>query len=102
MRVGAHFKDKMVVRPYTPTRPILPEEDDVSSGKYDHVIFVARLMLIVLQGTFDLVVKVYFPHADPYYPPGGTLSNYLDTMEEGDAIDVKGPEGLIEYGRHNN
>ncbi|KAJ3045290.1 hypothetical protein HDV00_011162 [Rhizophlyctis rosea] len=76
IRVGAHFKDKMVVRPYTPTRPIVPEEDD---------------------GTFDLVVKIYFPHSDPYYPPGGCLSNYLDTMEEGDAIDVKGPEGMIEY-----
>ncbi|KAJ3051221.1 hypothetical protein HK097_007808 [Rhizophlyctis rosea] len=71
----------MVVRPYTPTRPIVPEEDD---------------------GTFDLVIKIYFPHSDPYYPPGGCLGNYLDTMEEGDAIDVKGPEGLIEYDGSGN
>ncbi|RUS31622.1 hypothetical protein BC938DRAFT_477430 [Jimgerdemannia flammicorona] len=28
--VGAHFKDKMVIRPYTPVRPIIPKEDDVS------------------------------------------------------------------------
>ncbi|KAJ3294255.1 hypothetical protein HK104_003791 [Borealophlyctis nickersoniae] len=81
IRVGAHFRDKMVVRPYTPTRPVGLDIDEDD-------------------GTFDLVVKIYFPHTDPYYPPGGLLSNYLDTMDVGDAIDIKGPEGLIEYDGH--
>ncbi|KAI9025731.1 hypothetical protein DFJ74DRAFT_48693 [Hyaloraphidium curvatum] len=76
LRIGVHFKDKMVQRMYTPTRPILPEEED---------------------GTFDLVVKIYLPNTDPRYPPGGLISNYLDTMEPGDRIDVRGPEGYIEY-----
>lgn len=46
------------------------------------------------------MIKVYFPNTDPRYPPGGLVSNYLDTMEIGDRIDVKGPEGFIEYDGH--
>jgi len=55
--IGIHFDDKMVFRPYTPTKPILPAEDD---------------------GTFELVVKTYFPDKSA---PGGTLGNYLDAMK---------------------
>ncbi|RDW90093.1 uncharacterized protein DSM5745_01868 [Aspergillus mulundensis] len=43
-------------------------------------------------GTFDLVVKIYFPDEDQ---PGGTLSNILDCMREGEEIEVKGPSGAI-------
>jgi nitrate reductase (NAD(P)H) len=81
LRIGVHFKDKMVVRSYTPTRPIIQDEDD---------------------GSFDLVVKIYFPQKDPFYPPGGIISNFLDTMIDGDTIDVKGLEGMIEYDGNGN
>ena len=60
--IAVHFKDQAVLRPYTPTRPVLPEEED---------------------GTFDLLVKTYLPSDSGPFPPGGTVSNYLDCMEEG-------------------
>ncbi|KZT29931.1 hypothetical protein NEOLEDRAFT_1153772 [Neolentinus lepideus HHB14362 ss-1] len=79
LAIGVHFKDRMVVRPYTPTRPIFASEDD---------------------GTFDLVVKSYFPDEKGKFPPGGTVGNYLDCLEEGEQIDVKGPMGeIIYYGK---
>lgn len=40
LQLGFHFKDRLVIRPYTPTRPIFEKEED---------------------GTFDLVVKTYPP-----------------------------------------
>ena len=67
--------DAMVVRPYTPIRPVLPDEED---------------------GTFQILVKTYFPNESPF-PPGGTVSNWLDILEIGDEMDVKGPTGEIEY-----
>ncbi|KAL4909793.1 hypothetical protein BDW74DRAFT_173285 [Aspergillus multicolor] len=73
VQVGFHFQDRLVMRSYTPIRPILPSDDD---------------------GTFDLVVKTYFPDEDQ---PGGTLSNILDCMREGEEIEVKGPSGAIRY-----
>ncbi|CDO76150.1 hypothetical protein BN946_scf185027.g13 [Trametes cinnabarina] len=76
MAVAVHFKDKAVVRSYTPVRPILPSEDD---------------------GTFDLLVQTYFPDADSVFPPGGTMTNYLDCMDEGESVDVRGPVGGIIY-----
>ncbi|KAL1957591.1 hypothetical protein VTO42DRAFT_5702 [Malbranchea cinnamomea] len=71
--VGFHFYDKIVSRPYTPTRPILESEQ---------------------QGTFNLVVKTYFPTRDQ---PGGTMGNILDQLREGEEVEVKGPVGDIEY-----
>ncbi len=50
--VAAMIDGKEVVRPYTPTRPATREEDD---------------------GTFELVIKVYFPKDRV---PGGKLSMY--------------------------
>lgn len=73
VQIGFHFRDKLVFRPYTPTRPILSNEED---------------------GTFDLVVKTYFP--DPGQP-GGTMSNILDCLQEGEKVEVKGPSGDIRY-----
>jgi nitrate reductase (NAD(P)H) len=73
LQIGFHFKDRLVVRPYTPTRPILESEED---------------------GTFDLVVKTYFPSSAQ---PGGTMSNILDCLQEGEEVEVKGPAGEIRY-----
>ncbi|KAL4887579.1 hypothetical protein BJY04DRAFT_212609 [Aspergillus karnatakaensis] len=73
IQIGFHFKDQLVFRSYTPVRPITEEEDD---------------------GTFDLVVKTYYPDAGQ---PGGTMSNILDCMAEGEEVEVKGPTGEIVY-----
>lgn len=75
VQIGIHMKDAMVARSYTPTRPVLPNEDD---------------------GTFDLLIKTYFANEGPF-PPGGTASNYLDVMTEGEELDIRGPTGEIEY-----
>lgn len=73
IQLGFHFKDKMVIRSYTPTRPILPSEED---------------------GTFQLVVKTYFPDDNQ---PGGAMSNILDCMPIGEEIEIRGPTGDISY-----
>lgn len=73
VQVGFHFEDRLVVRPYTPVRPVLHGEDD---------------------GSFDLVVKTYYPDENQ---PGGTMSNILDCLREGEEIEVKGPSGEIRY-----
>jgi nitrate reductase (NAD(P)H) len=73
LQLGFHFSDRLVVRPYTPTRPIFEKEED---------------------GTFDLVVKTYRPDQSQ---PGGTMSNILDCLRPGEEIEVKGPTGEIKY-----
>ncbi len=63
-----------VVRPYTPVRPVHQSEED---------------------GTFDLVVKIYFPSNGI---PGGKMSfGILNGLKQGDCLRVKGPEGLVRY-----
>ena len=49
------------------------------------------------QGHFDLLIKVYRKNEHPNFPEGGWMSQYLDSMSIGDVIDVKGPNGRIEY-----
>lgn len=73
VQLGFHFRDRLVFRPYTPVWPILSSQDE---------------------GTFDLVVKTYYP--DPGQP-GGTMSNILDCLREGEVVEVKGPSGQIRY-----
>lgn len=73
IQLGFHFKDRMVIRSYTPTRPVLQSEED---------------------GTFELVVKTYFPNEDQ---PGGAMSNILDCMPIGEEIEIRGPTGEIKY-----
>ncbi|KAL4757673.1 putative nitrate reductase [Aspergillus foveolatus] len=73
IQIGFHFKDQLVFRSYTPVKPIMEEEED---------------------GTFDLIVKTYYP--DPGQP-GGTMSNILDCLAEGEEVEIKGPAGEIVY-----
>jgi cytochrome-b5 reductase len=49
------------------------------------------------RGHFDLLIKVYRKREHPQFPEGGWMSQYLDSMNIGDVIDVKGPNGRIEY-----
>ena len=45
----------------------------------------------------DLVVKVYFKNVHPKFPDGGKMSQYLENMNIGETIDVRGPSGLLVY-----
>lgn len=73
IQFGFHFKDKMVIRSYTPTRPVMPSQED---------------------GTLELVVKTYFPDDKQ---PGGAMSNILDCMPLGEEVEIRGPTGEIAY-----
>ena len=79
IQFGFHFKGQMLqmlIRSYTPTRPVMPKEED---------------------GTLDLVVKTYFPDERQ---PGGAMSNILDCIPIGEEIEIRGPTGEISY--HGN
>ena len=38
----------------------------------------------------------------PKYPAGGKMSQHLESLEIGDYIDVRGPNGLLEYKGQGN
>ncbi|XP_071100019.1 NADH-cytochrome b5 reductase 3-like isoform X1 [Haliotis cracherodii] len=69
----ARIDGQLVIRPYTP----VSSDDD--------------------KGYMDLVIKVYFKNVHPKFPEGGKMSQYLEKMEIGDFIDVRGPNGLLMY-----
>lgn len=71
--VCATIGDKLCMRAYTPTSSV----DEV--------------------GYFDLLVKIYFGGANPSFPKGGLMSQYLDSLALGSMLDIKGPLGHIEY-----
>ncbi|KAH9920934.1 uncharacterized protein B0H18DRAFT_1190512 [Fomitopsis serialis] len=79
VQIAVHFKDQAVMRSYTPVHPVLPHEED---------------------GTIHLLVKTYMPSEGGSFPPGGTVSNYLDCMEDDEEIDIRGPTGGIKYLGH--
>jgi nitrate reductase (NAD(P)H) len=85
VQLGFHMKDRMLIRAYTPTKPILP---DGKSGDDEHKDFRDG------NGTFELTVKTYFPNDDQ---PGGAMSNILDCMPIGEEIEIRGPTGEITY-----
>lgn len=78
--IGQHislkFTDKegkLVQRSYTP----VSSDDDV--------------------GYVDFVIKVYFANVHPKFPDGGKMSQYLESMNIGDSMEMKGPKGNLEY-----
>lgn len=87
--VGFHMRDSMLVRSYTPTRPLLPaakdSKDDVGG---ENQRFQDG------NSTFDLTVKTYFPDENQ---PGGTMSNILDCIPIGEDVEIRGPTGDIVY-----
>lgn len=93
LHAGFHLIDSMLTRQYTPTRPTLPvpEQARRDSGYADNENYHDG------EGSFDLTVKTYFPSDEQ---PGGAMSNILDTIPIGEEVDVKGPDGEIEY--HGN
>lgn len=73
MFIQSRINDKLVMRAYTP----------VSSD--------ADL------GHFTLCIKVYFAGVHPKFPEGGKMSQYMEEMELGDLLRVKGPLGHFDY-----
>ncbi|KAH6687912.1 nitrate reductase [Plectosphaerella plurivora] len=94
--LGFHMKDKMLVRSYTPTRPVLPPPKGIAT-KLPHKNGNGEKKHDDPRdgdGTFQLVVKTYFPTPEQ---PGGAMSNILDCMPLGEAVEIRGPTGEIEY-----
>ncbi|PXF50055.1 Nitrate reductase [NADH] [Gracilariopsis chorda] len=48
-------------------------------------------------GTFTLCIKVYFAGVHPKFPEGGKMSQYMERMDIGDMLKVKGPLGHFDY-----
>ncbi|ELW64408.1 NADH-cytochrome b5 reductase 3 [Tupaia chinensis] len=71
--LSARVDGNLVIRPYTP----VSSDDD--------------------KGFVDLVVKVYFKDTHPKFPAGGKMSQYLESMQIGDTIEFRGPNGLLVY-----
>lgn len=69
----AHINKRVVMRPYTP------------------------VSLCEQRGCFDLVVKVYRSGCSTVFPDGGLMSQYLDSLEPGDSVEVQGPRGRFFY-----
>ncbi|KAM3933721.1 NADH-cytochrome b5 reductase 1 [Leptodactylus fuscus] len=49
------------------------------------------------KGYVDLIIKVYFKDQNPDFPEGGKMSQYLDNLSIGEAIEFQGPKGLFLY-----
>jgi Na+-transporting NADH:ubiquinone oxidoreductase subunit NqrF len=72
--IRASVNDKAVIRAYTPITPSYSQP-----------------------GFFDLLIKVYFKNVHPKFPNGGIMTQYLESLNIGDKIDVKGPLGSFVY-----
>ncbi|RMX88701.1 hypothetical protein D0869_01431 [Hortaea werneckii] len=99
IQLGLHMRDKMLIRSYTPTRPLVAPRrptnrvTEAASDKEDN----EEKALEDGQGTFELVVKTYFPNDQT---PGGAMSNLLDCMQVGERCEIRGPTGEIVYKGH--
>ena len=88
---GFHLRDKMLIRPYTPTKPVLPRESGVDD--------LDDKELHDGSGTFQLTVKTYFPDDEQ---PGGALSNIFAAMSIGEDVEMRGPLGDVIYNGHGH
>ncbi|KAL0625472.1 NADH-cytochrome b5 reductase 3 [Plecturocebus cupreus] len=43
------------------------------------------------------ILQVYFKDTHPKFPAGGKMSQYLESMQIGDTIEFRGPNGLLVY-----
>lgn len=116
VQLGFHFKDRMLIRSYTPSRPLLPALDCQVNKNNDHTTWHAGENdtqkdrdgsfnlhqhggLRDGDGTFDLTVKTYFPDENQ---PGGAMSNILDCIPIGEEVEIRGPTGSIVYNGSGN
>ncbi|TKA71910.1 hypothetical protein B0A55_07200 [Friedmanniomyces simplex] len=95
IQLGFHMEDKMLIRSYTPTRPLLPDPKDHDQSSQQNGASDGEVRAMQDgAGTFELVVKTYFPSAEQ---PGGAMSNILDCIPIGEEVEVRGPTGEITY-----
>lgn len=98
IQLGFHLKDKMLIRSYTPTKPLLPDPKSQKPQKNASGTYSASLKEVSSlqdgRGTFELVVKTYFPTSQQ---PGGAMSNILDCIPLNSEIEIRGPTGEIVY-----
>ncbi|KAM0205836.1 hypothetical protein ACHAQI_008843 [Fusarium lateritium] len=93
VQIGFHMLDRMLIRSYTPTKPLLPTPAEDGGVNGD------AKALRDGDGTFELTVKTYFPDENQ---PGGALSNILDGMPIGEEVELRGPTGEIIYNGNGN
>lgn len=49
-------------------------------------------------GWFELVIKVYFKNVHPKFPDGGKVTQYLETVEVGQSVQIgAAPKGMFDY-----
>lgn len=102
IQIGFHFEDRMLVRSYTPTRPLLPKAKSDKQGTKANGHDDGKRSHTSMRdgdGTFDLTVKTYFPNTDQ---PGGAMSNILDCIPLGEEVEIRGPTGNIVYNGNGN
>lgn len=42
-----------------------------------------------------LCMQVYFANVHPKFPAGGKMSQYLNSLEIGETVDIQGPSGKV-------
>ncbi|KAF5018063.1 hypothetical protein F66182_9962 [Fusarium sp. NRRL 66182] len=89
VQIGFHMLDRMLIRSYTPTKPLLP-----APGENEKNANADAKSLRDGDGTFELTVKTYFPDENQ---PGGAMSNILDCIPIGEEVELRGPTGEIVY-----
>jgi cytochrome-b5 reductase len=50
-----------------------------------------------MRGKFEMLIKVYNRDTHPNFPEGGKMSQYLNELEIGSTIKVRGPFGKLSY-----
>ncbi|XP_020678898.1 nitrate reductase [NAD(P)H] [Dendrobium catenatum] len=71
--LSAKINHKLCMRAYTPTSP-----EDAA-------------------GYFELMIRIYFKGENPNFPAGGLMTQHLDSLPLGAAMEIKSPVGRIEY-----
>lgn len=99
VQIGFHMKDKMLIRNYTPTRPLLQTNGEGDDDELRTRSGQEPQSLRDGNSTFDLTIKTYFPDDRQ---PGGALSNILDCIPIGEEVEIRGPVGDISYNGFGN
>lgn len=94
VQLGFHMKDKMLIRSYTPTKPLLPAPNTNDTASRNTNGIGAEKDVQDGNGTFELTIKTYFPTPDQ---PGGAMSNILDCLPLQSVVEIRGPTGEIIY-----
>ena len=87
--LGLDIGKHIILRAKIPTEA--SPEGEVISRKYTPTSTLHE------KGRFSLLIKIYFKNVHPKFPQGGMMSQYVDSLQIGDTIDVSGPKGNLSY-----